>query len=143
MTLKLVDNKVLIKTMFVPELKEHTFLEYEFERNSNHLHPVLTINGETFAGNHIFINLKNIENTLHITLQVELLDDQHKVIHIYQSKVEYNVYQVLGNKPIRPDIEQYLYQLEKEIRVLKETLINETNRLNMIIVKLEEKGEIV
>lgn len=143
MILKLIDGKVLIKTMFVPELKGHTFVQYELEPNTAHLHCVLHINDQVFTGDRVFIDVKELLNVNVVNLKVELLDDQNKIIHIYQSKVAYNVYQVLGDKPVRPDIEDYLYKLEEEIRVLKETLINETNRLNTMIVELEEKGEIV
>jgi hypothetical protein len=62
----------------------------------------------------------------------------------------YNIYQVLGQKPIRPDIEDYLYKIEEEVRLLKQAvldekqkLIDEQIRLAAIIKEIEEKGEIV
>lgn len=148
MTLTLVDGKVLIETMYVPELKEHTFVNLVLENNTNHLKPVIYINEIRFEHNviHIKEDIKGNE----VLIKVELLDNQNKVIHVYQSKVAYNVYQILGNKPIRPDIEMYLYKLEEEIRILKQEMIilkekhlEETIRLNKIIIELEEKGEIV
>jgi hypothetical protein len=143
MILKLVDKKILINTMFVPELKGHTFVQYEFEPETKHLHPVLYIGNQVFKGDRIFIDINNHVKPGETIIKVELLDDQNKIIRIYESEIAYNIYQVLGQKPIRPDIEDYLYKLEEEIRVLKQTLINETNRLNKVIKDLEEKGEIV
>jgi len=148
MTLTLIDGKVLIETMYVPELKEHTFVNLVLENNTNHLKPVIYINELRFEHNIIHIKEDIKENE--ILIKVELLDNQNKVIHIYQSKVAYNVYQILGNKPIRPDIEMYLYKLEEEIRILKEEMIllqlkfsEEKQRLESLIIELEEKGEIV
>ena len=148
MTLKLIDGKVLIDTMYVPELKEHTFVNLVLENNTNHLKPIIYINDIRFEDN--VINLKEDIKSNEIIIKVELLDNQNKIVHIYQSKVAYNVYQILGNKPIRPDIEMYLYKLEDEIRslknemiVLKEKHLEEIKRLDAIITELEEKGEIV
>jgi hypothetical protein len=141
MTLKLIDGKVLINTMYVPELKEHTFINFEMEPNTQHLQLFLYINHLRFTNN--VIALTDEIKPGEITIKVELLDDKGTIVHIYQSKVAYNVYQVLGNKPIRPDIEDYLYKLEEEIRSLKQLIIDETNRLNQVIKNLEEKGEII
>jgi len=143
MILKLIDGKVLIQVMFVPELKSNTYVQYEFEQGTAHLHPVLHFGNQTFRGDRIFINLKDEVKAGDVVVKVELLDHQNKVIHIYESKVAYNIYQVLGDKPVRPDIEDYLYKLEEEIRTLKQTLLEETVRFNQIIKELEEKGEIV
>jgi len=143
MILKLIDGKILIQTMFVPELRLNTYIQYEFEEGTSHLHPVLYFGNQIFKGDRIFIDIKDEVKAGDVVVKVELLDYKNNIIHIYESKVAYNVYHILGEKPIRPDIEDYLYKLEKEIRVLKETLINETNRLNQVIRDLEEKGEIV
>jgi hypothetical protein len=150
MILKLVENKIIVETMFVPELKKHTYIEYVFEHNTKHLHPVLYINGADFKGHKTFIDFNKYDLNNTLTLKVELLDDQGKVVRSYQSELEYNEYQILGIKPIRPDIEDYLYKLEEEICALKQSIImlqeqhtQETNRLDTIIKELEEKGEIV
>jgi hypothetical protein len=150
MILKLIDQKVLIETMFIPELVDHTYVQLVFEPNTSHLHPVLFLNDVQHKGDRIFIDVKNLLTDKEVVIKVELLDDQNKVIRRYESKVEYNRYQIFGNKPIRPDIEEYLYKLEEEIRFLKEELIKEKerfvaeqNRLNEIIKEIEERGEIV
>jgi hypothetical protein len=159
MTLKLVDGKVLISTMFVPELKEHTFVNLVLETNTEHLKPVIYIDDIRFETS--VINLKEDIKSKEIVIKVELLDHQNKIIHIYQSKVAYNVYQILGDKPIRPDIEQYLYSLEEEIRYLKNEIVLlmlkhkeemtalvekfelVIEELKLEIKTLEEKGEII
>jgi hypothetical protein len=141
MILKLVDNKVLVETMFVPELVEHTYLQYIREPNTQHLHPVLYFNNQTFYGDKVFIKVPTVEGNLEI--KVDLLDDNKRIVRTYTSNMPYNIYQVLGHKPIRPDIEDYLYKLEEEIRVLKQTLIDEQTRFNTLIKDLEEKGDIV
>jgi hypothetical protein len=159
MILKLVDGKVLINTMFVPELREHTFVQLELEPNTQHLNAVLYINDLRFTDN--IINIKNEILPGKVVVKVELLDDKGIVVRTYQSKVSYNIYQVLGTKPIRPDIEQYLYNLEGEIQHLKNEIVlldlkhkEETasliEKFELVIEKLkseiktlEEKGEIV
>jgi hypothetical protein len=161
MILKLVDNKIIVETMFVPELKKHTYIEYVFEHNTKHLHPVLYINGADFKGYKTFIDFNKYDLNNTLILKVELLDDQEKVVRSYQSELEYNEYQILGIKPIRPDIEQYLYNLEGEIKHLKNEIVlldlkhkKETasliekfelliEKLKSEIKTLEEKGEIV
>jgi hypothetical protein len=148
MILKLVDNKVLVETMFVPELVEHTYIQYVREPNTYHLHPVLYINNQTFYGDKVFIKVQSIQSN--IDIKVELVDDNKRIIRTYTSNMPYNIYQVLGQKPIRPDIEDYLYKIEEEVRLLKQAvldekqkLIDEQIRLAAIIKEIEEKGEIV
>lgn len=159
MILKLVNEKVLIDTMFVPELKEHTFVNLILETNTNHLKPIIYINNIRFETN--VIDLKEDIKSKEITIKVELLDHQDKIIHVYESKVAYNLYQILGDKPIRPDIEQYLYSLENKIQYLENEIVlltlkhkEETKiliekfellveKLTLDIKTLEEKGEII
>ena len=143
MILKLIDGKILIQVMFVPESKSNTYIQYEFEEGTAHLHPVLYFGNQIFKGDRIFIDIKDEVKAGDVVVKVELLDHQNKIIHIYESKIAYNIYQVLGQKPIRPDIEDYLYKLEEKIRLLKQELIEEQVRLNAIIKEIEEKGEII
>jgi hypothetical protein len=135
MKLKLADKKVELIQMKVPELIERTYLEYEFELNTQHLHPVLTIAGKEYKKYNTFITLPDISSK-EITIKVELFDDNNKVIHIYESILEYNKYQITGTKPIRPDIEAYIFSLEEQIR-------NLTTAYEARIKELEEKGELV
>jgi hypothetical protein len=148
MILKLINGKVLIETMFVPELAERTYVEYVFETNTQHLQPVLYFNEKIFRGNKQYINI-TLEQQI-VNIKVELLDNNNHIVRTYVSNLPYNVYQILGNKPIRPDIEDYLYKLEEEIRLLKQAVLDEQQkfveeqtRLNEIIKEIEEKGEII
>jgi hypothetical protein len=148
MILKLIDGKVLIETMYVPELVERTYVEYVFEPNTQHLHPVMYLNEKLFRGNKEYIYI-SLEQQI-INVKVELLDDNNHIVRTYVSNLPYNVYQILGQKPIRPNIEDYLYKLEEEIRVLKQALLDEKQklideqlRLAAVIKEIEEKGEIV
>jgi len=135
MKLKLTDGKVEIVQMKVSELINHTYLEYEFETNTSHLHPTLTINGKQFKEQSTFIEMPDI-NTPTVNIKVELFDDNNTPIHVYQSNLAYNKYQITGTKPIRPDIEEYIFSLEKRIR----DLINE---YELKLLELENKGEVV
>jgi hypothetical protein len=135
MKLKLTDGKVEIVQMKVSELINHTYLEYEFETDTAHLHPILTIEGKQFKEQSTFIEMPEIK-TPAVDIKVELFDDNNRLIHVYQSNLAYNKYQITGTKPIRPDIEAYIFSLEKRIR----DLINE---YELKLLELENKGEVV
>ena len=135
MILKLINKKVEVELMKVPELIKETSIHYVFEPNTEHLHPVLTINGVDFKDNHIVINIPE-NNSESIILKVTLYNDNNQIVHIYQGELAYNKYQITGTKPIRPDFERYIHELENNIRTL--TLAYEAR-----IKELEEKGEIV
>jgi hypothetical protein len=135
MKLKLTDGKVEIVQMKVSELINHTYLEYEFEADTAHLHPTLTINGKRFKEQSTFIEMPDIK-TPTVDIKVELFDDNNTLIHVYESSLAYNKYQITGEKPIRPDIEAYIFLLEKRIR----DLIDE---YELKLLELENKGEVV
>ena len=135
MILKLIDQKVEVELMEVPELREETSIHYIFEPNTEHLHPVLTVNGLDYKGNHILINIPENNSNL-IVLKVTLYSDNNQIVHIYEGELAYNKYQITGAKPIRPDFERYIHELEEEIRTL--ILTYEAR-----IKEIEEKGEIV
>ncbi len=135
MILKLIDQKVKVELMEVPELREETSIHYIFEPNTEHLHPVLTVNGLDYKGNHILINIPENNSNL-IVLKVTLYSDNNQIVHIYEGELAYNKYQITGAKPIRPDFERYIHELEEKIRTL--ILTYEAR-----IKELEEKGEIV
>jgi hypothetical protein len=69
-------------------------------------------------------------------LTVTLYNDNNQIVHIYEGELAYNKYQITGTKPIRPDFEQYIHELENNIRTL-------TLAYKARIKELEEKGEIV
>jgi hypothetical protein len=135
MKLKLNNGIIEIVAMKVPELINHTYLEYLFEKETSHLHPVLTFDGVQYTEYNTFITLPEV-TTPTILVKVELFDDNNKIIHVYESNLKYNRYQITGVKPIRPDIEEYIFSLEEQIR-------NLISLYEARIKQLEEKGELI
>lgn len=142
MILKLINKKVEVELMKVPELIKETSIHYVFEPNTDHLHPVLTIEGLTFKNNHIVINIPHINGDL-IKLTVTLYNDNDQVVHVYEGELAYNKYQITGAKPIRPDFERYIHELENNILTLKEEKVSLVLEYEARIKEIEEKGEIV
>jgi hypothetical protein len=142
MILKLIDQKVEVELMKVPELIKETSIHYVFEPNTDHLHPVLTINGFDYKGKHILVDIPDISEAI-IQLTVTLYDDNNHIIHIYRGELAYNKYQITGTKPIRPDFERYIHELENNILTLKEEITTLTLAYEARIKELEEKGEVV
>lgn len=142
MILKLINRKVQVLLMEVPELIKETSIHYVFEAGSEHLHPVLFIGDKQHRENHIVISLpEDFDNV--ISFVVKLYDDNEKVIHIYQGELAYNKYQITGTKPVRPDFEKYIQTLELEVLTLKETINRLIIEHKKAIKELEEKGEII
>ncbi len=149
MILKLIDQKVEVQLMEVPELIKETFIHYVFESNTEHLHPVLTINGLNYKDNHILISFPHIDNET-ILLVVTLYDDNNHIIRTYYGEIAYNKYHITGTKPIRPDFEQYIHKLENNVRTLENNILTLQEDIRTLtlayearIKELEEKGEIV
>lgn len=142
MILKLIDQKIHVQLMEVPELIKETFIHYVFEPNTEHLHPVLTINGLTYKDDHIVIGFPDI-NSETIQLVVTLYDDSNHIIRTYRGELAYNKYHITGTKPIRPDFEQYIHKLENNILALEKEIYTLTLAYETRIKELEEKGEIV
>jgi hypothetical protein len=153
MILKLINKKVQVLLMEVPELIKETSIHYIFEAGSEHLHPVLFIGDKQHKENHIVISLPEAFDNV-ISFVVKLYDDNEKVIHIYQGELAYNKYQITGTKPVRPDFEKYIHTLELEVLTLKETMnrlmIEHEKAINDLVLmyknlikELEEKGEII
>jgi hypothetical protein len=153
MILKLINKKVQVLLMEVPELIKETSIHYVFEAGSEHLHPVLFIGDKQHKENHIVISLPEAFDNV-ISFVVKLYDDNEKVIHIYQGELAYNKYQITGTKPVRPDFEKYIHTLELEVLTLKETInrliIEHEKAINDLVLmyknlikELEEKGEII
>lgn len=149
MILKLIDQKVEVQLMEVPELIKETSIHYVFESNTDHLHPVLTINGFDYKDNHIVIGVPYIDSET-IQLTVTLYDDNHHIIYTYRGELAYNKYHITGAKPIRPDFEQYIHKLENNVRTLEKNILTLQEDIRTLtlayetrIKELEEKGEII
>jgi hypothetical protein len=143
MILKLKNKIVGIEQMRFPELLNNTYIKYVFEKNTEHLHPVLTLNSFSYRGNNIFINIPEGSFEGSVTIKVELFDEHNKIIKIYENNLEYNRYQITGKKPVRPDVEKYIFDLQNEIERLNIEMLAEKTRLEKIIEDLKDQGEIV
>lgn len=132
MIVELNKGKVMIKPMVVPELLNSLYIQYVFEPNTEHLTPRMSISKNTFIGDRIYIYINSDYTDTKILVKVELLDNKENVIRTYHGLLPFNEYCIIGNKPIRPDIENYLYSLEQKVEQLNEN-----------IKKLKELGEVI
>jgi exonuclease VII small subunit len=137
MILKLKDQMIEIKVMEVPELIKETSIHYVFEPNTEHLHPVLSINGFDYKDNHIVIMFPHIEQEF-VNLTVKLYDDNLQVVRTYRGELAYNKYQITGIKPVRPDFEKYIHTLESKVSVLESTVATLEENIRTLIIQYEE-----
>jgi hypothetical protein len=132
MIIKLNKGKIDIKPMAVPELLNNLYIQYIFEPDTEHLTPRIQINKNVFIGDRIYIDISSRPLSDKILIKVELLDSKQNVIRTYRGFLACNKYCIIGAKPIRPDIEDYLHKLEQQIE-----------QLNNRIKELEELGEVI
>lgn len=122
MILQLKDNKINIKKNNIVEYVNRVLLSYEYELGTNHYTPVLYIADKVYKGNNIFVELDlNLDR---VNMKVELLDCNDVVMRVYESTYTYFKTCTIGD---RQHIDLY----------------EEIERLNNIIKKLEEKGDVV
>lgn len=120
MILKLSNKEVQIQPMKIPVPKKNVYIEYAFEAGTNHLLPRLTINGVVHEGNRIYVDLSYVDWKKDVTVYVSLVDGKERVLHKYTCKVPHHEYLLFGKKPLREDVEAYVYELEERIRELEE-----------------------
>ena len=122
MILQLKDNKINIKKNNIVEYVNRVLLSYEYELGTNHYTPVLYIADKVYRGNNIFVELDlNLDR---VNMKVELLDCNDVVMRVYESTYTYFKTCTIGD---RQHIDLY----------------EEIERLNNIIKRLEEKGDVV
>lgn len=122
MILQLKDNKINIKKNNIVEYVNRVLLSYEYELGTNHYTPVLYIADKVYKGNNIFVELDlNLDR---VNMKVELLDYNNVVMRVYESTYTYFKTCTIGD---RQHIDLY----------------EEIERLNNIIKRLEEKGDVV
>lgn len=122
MILQLSRRKVSVKPSRVPEPMHKLYVQYVFEFNTNHLTPRLTMNHNVFEGNHIYINVEQghpITADQFLPVKVELLNGQAQVVATYFGGLPYHRYCLFGPKPVHPDVEMYIRQLEARIEELE------------------------
>jgi hypothetical protein len=120
MILQLSNQKIKVLPMRIPEPKNYLQIRYGFEAGTNHLYPVLTIGKEVYRGDQVFIDVTKIGLNEQTTFKVELLDSNQQVIKTYTMTVQQHDYILFGQKPLRPDVDMYIKELEAEIIRLKE-----------------------
>jgi len=120
MIITLTKGRAIVKTMEVPEPANNTYIQYQFEPGTNHLHPKLFINGRVFEGDRSYVDLGVYYPEKELSMVVDLIDTGGAVIARYTAKVPYYVYHLVGKKPMRPDLALYVATLEARIRELEE-----------------------
>lgn len=119
MKLILKNKTVTVAPMAIPEPRSRTYIEYEYERNTNHLTPKLTVNGRTFIGERIYVPFPDNDEDA-VVLTVALVDNDNVPVKIYNGTLSYNEYIILGTHPIYLNMIRYIEELEARIRQLEE-----------------------
>lgn len=120
MIIELRKKKINIKPMSVPEPLTKCLIKYAFEYGTNHLTPRLSINNHKFIGNKIFVDLTEaLAISNEAIIKVELIDGQGVAIRTYTLDTRGYKYVLLGDRPVRPDFEDYIKELEAKIEELE------------------------
>lgn len=131
MIIQLRKGKVNIKPMVVPEPVNHVFIQYDYEPNTNHLKPILYVDTfKIFEGDRIYVDLGMLKEK--VSIRVELLNGNNVLVAMYQGEHEQCAYCVIGKKPIRPDLQKYVDDLNENILVLQDE-----------IQKIIDEGEVI
>lgn len=125
MILQLTKGTIKIKAMVVPEPLDAVYIQYIFETGTNHLKPRMTITAKNtapriYTGDRMFIDMKEGFTTKDLQIRVDLLTADGAVVRSYGCEVPYMEYCVIGPRPVRPDLEAYIRQLESRVAELEE-----------------------
>jgi len=120
MIIQLSKKKIKILPMKIPEPTSGLYIQYTFEQGTNHLLPRLKVNGKTYEGNKIYIDLSEGFVAGNTEMKVELLDGNKVPVKTYTGIIPQYSYVLYGKKPIRPDLDDYNRQLERRIIELEE-----------------------
>lgn len=139
MIIELKEQRLIIMPMVVPELLQHFHIKYTFEPGTDHLMPCLIIGTNKYFGQHIYIDVSQIKPFADTPIKVELHDARGIVIKQYTCTTMFNHYGLFGEKPIRPDLEFYVQQLEEHI----DDLLVQIQLKESEIKALNEKGDVI
>lgn len=142
MIIKLQGIKAIIEPMPLPELTTALYVQYIFERGTEHLVPIFNCAGKQYKGNKIFIDISTLHNN-EVSFYVTLSDLNGTLMRRYDGKVPYFMYCALSKKAGRDDFETYVRMLENNTEQLKIEHACEIKKLNDRIIKLEELGDII
>lgn len=123
MRLILKNRKVIVMPMKVAESLKNTHIVYEFEHGTNHLTPTLIINRTHIAkGNNVFVDLTRAAKTSADVWNVEVLLNNHegRITHRYEGSLPLHLQFILGDKPVRKDVDEYIQELLTQIKTLQE-----------------------
>lgn len=123
MRLILKNRKVFVSPMKVAESLKNTHIVYHFEHGTNHLTPALIINRTHIAkGNNIFVDLTHVAKASDGAWDVEVLlrDHEGRVTHKYKGVFPLHLQFILGDKPLRKDVDEYVQELLTQIKELQE-----------------------
>lgn len=119
MILQLGKGKINIVPMKVPEPLGKVYIQYTYEHGTNHLTPRLTLNGKIYEGDRMYVDVDIGEREAMINIKVELLDPKGFVIKTYKKETRFIAYGIFGKKPVRPDVDKYIRDLEAKIEKLE------------------------
>lgn len=117
MILVLRNKTVTVHQNAVPEDVRCVHIKYSFELGTNHLVPLLHINGHVYRGYEIFIPLDY--NNIELPIKVQLLDTNGLVVKEYTSILPYYKTCTIGT-PQHVNVYKQIEKLEKTIEELQE-----------------------
>lgn len=143
MIITLKEGRLTITPMSIPEPVSSFYVQYEFEPNTAHLRPMLTVGNKSFFGDRMNIMLPEDLKDGDTLIVVELFGNDMFPIRRYTAMVPLVRYAVFGPMPVRPDFFPYIRQLEYEMEQLKIKHAEEVKVLRERITTLEETGEVI
>lgn len=132
MIVKLMEDKIVITAMKVPEILSKVFVELIFEEQTEHLTVVMQVGKTRYVYNRLFVDFTPLATERTTTWTVELLDAQGHVVKKYVGEFPLHHYIAFGPKPVHPDSEVVIRDL---------TIANA--ELKARVKFLEERGEVV
>lgn len=142
MIVTLKDDKVIIEDTQLLELSDNVLIQYVYEDNTEHLTPQLFIQDYVYIGDMFYADFSKL-NTGEYKVIVNLVDNKGITVRHYEATIAHYRYSVFGNKPVRPDVEQYIRHLKEHIATMKQQHQLEVKRLETVIKELEERGEVI
>jgi hypothetical protein len=132
MIIHLAKQTATVKPMKVPESRNAVYIKYEFERNTEHLTPILRIGRCDYRGDRLAIDMSDLPIRGFMNIHVRLVDAEGTVLRKYEGRLEQHDYILFGQRPVRADLEQHVVALLNKIEDLKED-----------IVKITDEGEVI
>lgn len=110
-----VDGSIKVLPQLVPEHLSEIYIEYIYPENIGYLKPVLRWGAGIYEGDNIYIK----KTDLNFEMTVDLMF-KDKIINTYTHVGEPEIFISYGLTTVAPNIIEYVKELEKENRELKE-----------------------